>query len=208
MINIMIADDHKVLLDGFSAIINNIDNLQVVATSSNGEEVLDQLSSTEVDIILLDINMPILNGVETCKKITKRFPKVKVIALSMYGQRSFIKRMKQNGAKGYVLKDDSALVLIEAINIVYDGGEYYSKQVKELLINDVISMKSPFGDSLTNREKEVLELLAKGLTNNEIGETLFLSSHTIISHRKNMVQKFGAKNTAELIKITMEKGLI
>lgn len=208
MINILIADDHKVLMDGFISIFKNVEEFQVVASANNGKEVLELLSKTKVDIALLDINMPILNGVETCKKINKDYPDVKVIALSMYRQASFIKRMKQNGAKGYVLKDDSADILIEAIHKVHGGEEYYSDQLKNILMNNVFQEKNFDANSITKREKEVLELIAKGLTNKEISEKLFVSDHTAISHRKNLLSKFNAKNTADLVRIAMEKGLI
>lgn len=208
MIKILIADDHTVLMDGFISIFENVDNFDVVATVNNGLEVLKVLAEKEVDIILLDINMPVLNGVETCKKITKEYPSVKVIALSMYRQASFIKRMRQNGAKGYVLKDDTAEVIKEAILEVYKGGEYYSEQLKSIVMNNVFQKQHDDVSMITKREKEVLELIAQGLTNKVISEKLFLSDHTVVSHRKNLISKFNAKNTAELVKITMEKGLI
>lgn len=208
MIKILIADDHTVLMDGFISIFENVNNFEVIDTVNNGEEVLKVLAEKEVDIILLDINMPVLNGVETCKKITKEYPTVKVIALSMYRQASFIKRMRQNGAKGYVLKDDTSEVIKEAILEVYNGGEYYSEQLKNIVMNNVFQEKRDDVSMVTKREKEVLELIAQGLTNKAISEKLFLSDHTVVSHRKNLISKFNAKNTAELVKITMEKGLI
>ncbi len=208
MINILIADDHKVLMDGFVSIFKNVEDFHVVASVNNGQEVLDKLKETEVDIVLLDINMPVLNGVETCKKISKDYPQVKVIALSMYRESSFVKRMKQNGAKGYLLKDDSADIIIEAIHTVSKGKEYYSDQLKNILFNQVFEEKTFNTAAVTKREKEVLELIAEGMTNKEIGDKLFVSNHTIISHRKNLIEKFNAKNTAELVKLAIEKGVI
>lgn len=210
MINILIADDHTVLMDGFISIFKNVDDFNVVASVKNGQEALDVLAKPEVnvDVALLDINMPVLNGVETCKKINKSHPNVKVVALSMYRQASFIKRMKQNGAKGYLLKDDTAETIIEAIHEVNNGKEYYSEQLKDLLFNQVFQEQTFNADAVTKREKEVLELIAQGMTNKEIGEKLFVSDHTVISHRKNLILKFGAKNTAELVKLAMEKGVI
>jgi len=207
VINLLIADDHKVLLDGFISIFEKENDIDVVATAANGLEVLDHLSKKEIDICLLDINMPELNGVETCKKITKRYPDIKVVALSMYKQSSFIKRMKQNGAKGYLLKDDNAEELLDAIRQVNDGKEYYSKQLVDILVNNVLD-KNYNQDSVTKREKEVLELIAEGYTNLEISKRLFLSEHTIISHRKNLISKLNAKNSAELVKLSIEKGFI
>lgn len=208
MINLLIADDHKVLIDGFVSLFDKIENFQVVAVVNNGAEVLEKLKEVEVDIAILDINMPVLNGVETCKRIKKEFPSVKVIALSMYKESSFVKRMMQNGAKGYVLKSDSASTLIEAVNTVASGKDYYSDQLKDILINHIIQEKTLDINSITKREKQVLKLIAKGSTTKDMSELLFVSEHTIISHRKNLLSKFNAKNTAELVSMAMEKGLI
>lgn len=208
MINILIADDHKVLRDGFISIFENVDDFNVVASVNNGKEVLKALSSTPVDVVLMDINMPELNGVEACKKISKKYPKVKVVALSMYRESSFVKRMKQNGAKGYLLKDDSAETIIDAIHEINKGKEYYSDQLKYHLYSEVFHEKRSNSTVITKREKEVLQLIANGMTNKEIGKKLFVSDHTIISHRKNLIEKFSAKNTAELVKLAVEKGVI
>ncbi len=208
MIKLLIADDHKVLLDGFLSIFEKETDIQVVATAENGVKVLELLKVNEVDICLLDINMPELNGVQTCKKIMKEYPAQKVVALSMYKQSSFVKRMKQNGAKGYLLKDDSAEEMLKAIRVVHEGGEYYSKQLTDLLLSSILDGKSIMQAKITSRELEVLNLLAEGFTNQEISKKLFLSEHTIISHRKNLISKLQAKNSAELVKIAMEKGLI
>ncbi len=208
MIKILIADDHKVLVDGFVALFEKVDDFQVIGTVNNGKEVLNTLSTSEVDIVLMDINMPVLNGVETCKRISKKYPNIKVIALSMYREASFVKRMKQNGAKGYILKDDSADTIIEAIHEIYKGKEYYSDQLKNILYNQVFTKRSTNTTAVTKREKEVLALIAEGMTNKEIGKKLFVSDHTIISHRKNLIEKFDAKNTAELVKLAIEKGII
>lgn len=208
MIKLLIADDHKVLLDGFLSIFEKETDIQVVATAENGLKVLELLKVNEVDICLLDINMPELNGVQTCRKIMKEYPSQKVVALSMYKQSSFVKRMKQNGAKGYLLKDDSAEEMLKAIRVVHEGGEYYSKQLTDLLLSSILDGKSIMQAKITSRELEVLNLLAEGFTNQEISKKLFLSEHTIISHRKNLISKLQAKNSAELVKIAMEKGLI
>ena len=202
------ADDHNVVLDGFISIFEPIENFNVVATANNGMEVLDLLEKVKVDVALLDIDMPLLNGVETCKQMSKKFPEVKVITLSMHREPSFIKRMRQNGAMGYVLKDDNKETLIEAINEVSKGNEYYSDQLKSIVMNHVFKKKTGPSNFITKREKEVLELIAKGLTNKNISEALYVSEHTASSHRKNLLSKFNAKNTADLVRITMEKGLI
>lgn len=208
MIRLLIADDHKVLLDGICSYFSEIEHIEVVDTAQNGNEVLKKLSQRQVDIVLLDINMPELNGVETCKAISKKFPSTKVIALSMYKQASYVKRMKGYGAKAYLLKDDSAAEMIKAIETVYEGGTYYSHKLMGLLISNVFETETKIENHLTRREKEVLELIARGMSNKVIANQLTLSTHTIDSHRKNLLMKFDAKNTAELVRITIEKGLI
>jgi DNA-binding NarL/FixJ family response regulator len=207
MIKLLIADDHKVLLDGFKSLFENISDIEVVSTASNGVEVLDKLKQVEVDVVLLDINMPVLNGVETCKKIHKLYPTIRIVALSMYKEVSYVKRMKAYGASAYILKDDSAAEIVKAIYKVYAGEEYFSLQLKDLLFNNVLSEDTGMV-SLTRREKEVIQLISEGLSNKEIGEKLILSTHTIDSHRKNLLSKFNAKNKAELVKKAMEKGLL
>lgn len=207
MIKILIADDHKVLLDGFLSIFQSYNQIEVVATAANGQQVLDRLKEVEVDIALLDINMPILNGVETCKKIKTKFPKTKVIALSMYRQKSYIKRMIQHGAMGYLLKDDSAEEIIDAITSVHQGKKYFSRQLSSDVFDAQTNRDQKIAD-ITSREQEVLNLIAQGLSNKSIGLKLSISIHTVDSHRKSLLSKFQAKNAAELVRMASEKGLL
>ncbi len=208
MIRLLIADDHKILLDSFVSLFRDQKDIVVVAIANNGVQVMELLNGTEVDVALLDINMPEMNGVETAKKISKEFPSVKVIALSMYKEASYVKRMKAHGAKGYLLKDDSADEMIKAIHLVDQGQEYYSNQLKDLLLSHILTSEKTSIAALTRREKEVLGLIADGNSNKAIASKLFVSIHTVDSHRKNLLAKFDAKNTAELVKKAMEKGLI
>jgi len=211
MIRLLIADDHQVLLDGFISIFDDIEDIDVVATAHNGKEVLSYLKEHEVDVILLDINMPILNGVETCKKVTKLYPEVKIVALSMYDQQSYFKRMIQYGAKGYLLKNDNTTEIERAIRKVMDGGRYVSSQMQSMMSSiDYLSGKktSLMGSELSPRELEVLQLVAEGMTDQQIAKKLFISVHTVNSHRKSLLLKLDAKNTAALVKKAMEKGVI
>jgi DNA-binding NarL/FixJ family response regulator len=139
MVRLLIADDHKVLLDGICSYFSDIDDIEVSATAKNGKQVLQILQERDIDIVLLDINMPELNGIETCKFITKRHTDVKVIALSMYKQASYVKRMRSYGAKGYILKDDSAEEMIKAIYSVNKGEEYYSSKLISLMVSSVMT---------------------------------------------------------------------
>lgn len=211
MIRLLIADDHQVLLDGFISIFDTIDDITVVGMAHNGKEVLSYLEDNPVDAILLDINMPILNGVETCKKITKLYPEVKVVALSMYDQQSYFKRMIQYGAKGYLLKNDNSEEIEKAIRKVVDGGRYISSKMQSMLSSiDYISgnKASLMGSEISPRELEVLSLVAGGLTDQQVASKLFISYHTVNSHRKSLLLKLDAKNTADLVRKAMEKGVI
>ena len=207
MIKLLIADDHQFLLDGFSSIVDQLDDMKIVTTAINGKEVLRLLAEHEVDIALLDINMPVLNGVETCKKIQKEYPSVKVIALSMHKKQSFVKRMIQYGAQGYILKDDPSQHIIDGIRLVYEGGIYYSPRVTEIAMS-----LSPIPNSslnqITDRELEVLQLISRGYTNHEMAEKMHLSRHTTESHRRHLLTKLDARNTAQLVRKGLEKGLI
>ena len=208
MIKVILADDHRILLDGFKAIMDKIPDIEVVGTAANGLEVMNLLESFQPDIVLLDINMPVLNGVETCKKITAKYPQIKVIALSMHKKGSFIKRMIQNGAKGYILKDDSSQEIVAGIRKVMQGERHFSSRVMDLVLNVQSARKDSKPNLLSGRELEVLQLISKGMTNQEIASKLFLSPHTTESHRRNMLDKLGAKNTADLVRLALEKGYI
>lgn len=207
MIQLLIADDHKVLLEGFISLFKSLDDINVVVTANDGYEAIEGLRQTHVDVALLDINMPKLNGVETCKIITENYPNVKVIALSMFKQSSYVNKMKINGAKGYLLKDDSSDEIIEAIRRVHAGEEYFSDQIKEVLSNPSLEVELD-SSSITRRETEILALIGEGLSTKLIGEQLFISMHTVESHRKNLLLKFKAKNTASLVKRAMDIGLL
>ena len=210
-IKVLIVDDHQVILDGFISIFSSIDDIEVVGTAKDGQAALDFLADQDTDIVLLDINMPVLNGVETCKRISRDFPEIKVIALSMFDQQSYFKRMLQHGALGYLLKDDSAQEIEKGIRQVNGGERYISSQLKDQLANiDFLLGRNNKNllPEISDRELEVLELLSQGLTDTEIGKKLFISFHTAKTHRKNLLSKLGAKNSAELIKKALERGLI
>jgi len=210
MIRLLIADDHKVLLDGFKSIFNHIEDIEVVATANNGVEVLSQLEkSNDLDIVLLDINMPEMNGIETCKIVTKKYQNIKVIALSMHNKQSYINRMLKNGASGYILKNAGATELESGIRKVHAGEKYVSMEAMDTLLSgqqeNVTEGEIP---PLTKREKEVLELIASEYTTKEIAKKLFVSFETVQTHRKHLIQKFNAKNIVGVIKKATDNGLL
>ena len=206
-----IADDHQVLLDGLHTLLSNVNDLEVVGMGHHGQEVLHFLKDNPVDVILLDINMPVLNGIETCKMLQKDYPEVKVLALSMYEKASFIQQMLKNGAAGYILKNTGQDELIEAIKTVNRGEQYLSKVVSDTLMQSLIGKASAarqYIPEMTRREKEVLILIARELTTQEISDQLHISLNTVETHRKNLLSKFGVRNSVGLIKMALERGLL
>jgi len=211
MINILIADDHQLLIDGIKTALQDVKDINVIAEANNGFQVLEKLESQiDVDVILMDINMPKLDGLDCTKQVSKKFPDVKVIALSQYDEKRFVKRMIKNGAFGYLLKDSDRDTLVEAIKKVHSGEKYFCDRLSMRLANLELKMentKSLF-PKLSEREKEIINLICKEHSTQEIAEKLFISFHTVESHRANLMIKAGVKNTAGLVRWAVENDLI
>ena len=207
MISVFIIDDHKMVIEGLKLMLQNNSNIKVIGYSLNGEDGIIQVAKTNPDIVLLDINMPGLNGIDTCKKLRKENTERKIIAISMHKESSLIKLMLSNGAKGYVLKNAGQEEVIEAINKVNQGKIYLDETVNEIVVNSVANSPkktaSPF-PTLSRREKEVLQLILEECTTQEIADKLFISFGTVETHRRNMLIKVGARNTAGLVRIALE----
>ncbi|MBU2884820.1 response regulator transcription factor [Gilvimarinus agarilyticus] len=202
----MIADDHQVIVEGLKALLSNENSIHIVGHAHNGNEVIDQLQTQAVNVVLLDINMPELDGLETTKLIRKNYPLTKVLILSMYNKPEFIRNLIEIGAHGYVLKNTPKDELITAIKAVHAGEQHFSAEVKDTIMES-LKTKGHVGPAyLTDRERDVVRLLADGLTTNEIAEKLFISTHTVDTHRKNLMTKLNQKNIASLIKYAVEKG--
>lgn len=206
MIRVIIADDHQVMLDGIESILQYEEEYEVVATCKNGAQVIHRLADTGTDILLLDINMPRMNGIAVMEEILVKFPDVKVIALSMYKQPSYVNRMMKLGAMGYILKDEGKEVILEALQTVVQGQKFLSKNVAEIIRNQ--NRSEQVNPGITSREKQVLELLGKGMTSPEIAEKLFISFHTVKSHRKHLLRKFQVKNVSALLSVAKDRGII
>ena len=210
MIRLLIADDHKILLEGMASLFDQLEDIQVVSKVSNAKQAISFLeTNADIDIVLMDINMPVMNGIEGCKYIIKTFPKVRVIALSSYNKHSYINRMLKNGASGYILKNANAEDIEKGIRDVYDGNKHIPTEVMNTLLGDNNEESSDnYVPPLTKREKEVLELVAAEYTTKEIAEKLFLSFETIQTHRKHLIQKFNAKNIVGVVKKAADIGLL
>ncbi len=210
MVNVMIADDHQMLIDGIKTILQDVPDIDVIAEAKDGYQVLKALETNpEVHIVLMDINMPKLDGLECTKQLRRRFPHVKVIALSQFSEKRFVKRMVKNGASGYILKDSEKDTLVKAIKTVFRGEKYFCDRLSVRLINQELKMedtKSLF-PKLSEREKEVIKLICQEFSSQEIADHLFISFHTVESHRANLMHKAGAKNTAGLVRWAVENDL-
>ncbi|MFW0718312.1 response regulator [Pedobacter sp. N23S346] len=193
-----IVDDHPIVIEGLKNMLKNEPNIEVVGGFQNGAEILSYLETGNVDLILLDITLPDMNGMELCLEIKKKYRSVIVLILSNRTERSIVVQTIQNGASGYLLKNSSLDELRLCIAEAVKGSICYSKEVMEILSrpsrNELIA-----APRLTKREKQILELIAQGKTSQTIGEELFLSPLTIDTHRKNLLQKFQVRNVAELI---------
>ncbi len=210
MINVLIADDHQMFIDGLKALLKDTPGIEVVAEANNGKEVLLHCSKTPVDVVIMDVNMPEMDGVETTKELCKSNKNIKILGLSMHRDRHFIADMLKNGASGYILKNTGKKDLLDAIYSLYEGEAYVSEEVNRILLTSFLknTAKYEVNERLSGRETEVLESIAIGLTTVEIGEKLFISKNTVETHRKNLLYKLKARNTAELVNNAYKRGLI
>jgi DNA-binding NarL/FixJ family response regulator len=205
-ISVFIVDDHYMVIEGIRSLLQHETDLQLVGYAANGKCCMDSLKNIAPDIVLMDINLPDISGVDLCKTLRETYPSVFVLGLSTHNQFSFINKMMENGASGYLLKNASREELVEAIHSAIKGKLYLSTEVANTLktVND----NNNNAPQLTRREKEILVLIAEGLTNNEIAAKLFLSTGTVDSHRKNLMQKLNFKNTALLVKWAVENKMV
>jgi two-component system, NarL family, nitrate/nitrite response regulator NarL len=204
-IKILVVDDHPMVLEGMRSMLLQIEFVTVAGIVSNAYAAMEHIKLTPPDIVITDINMPEISGIELTLKIKKEFPAVRIIAMSTFKERSYISQMIQNGASGYLVKSASKAEIEEAILSVYEGKLYMSLDVN-LSSADQQDLKNI--PTLSTREKEVLLLIADGFTNPQIAAKLFISLHTVDSHRKNLLTKFGINNTASLIKLAAKHNMV
>ena len=208
----MIADDHRVFREGIVSILENTGEIRVIAQAQDGKEVMEKLRKARPELILMDISMGEAGGIETTRLVKEQYPEIKVLVLSMHSESSYIVRMLEAGASGYLLKDAGSAELINAIKAVAQGHTYFSSQVSATLVDQLVKGKKPperkAGVPLTRREIEVLRLIAEEYSNPEIADKLFISIRTVDTHRRNLLEKLGVKNTAGLVKYAIKHGLV
>ena len=212
-IRIILADDHQLVLDGMRSMLQALEGFSIVAEARNGLEVLEAARKIEFDVILMDIEMPQLNGIEATRILLEEQPDAKVLALTMFNEKGIIVKVMEAGAKGYVLKNANFHELVEAIQKVASGQNFISSDViATLMEKDSVRVESSKTEidagSLTKREIEILKLIAQGFSNKEIGEKLFISHRTVDTHRTNLLDKLEVKNIAGLIRFAMKNGFL
>ena len=207
---IAITDDHKMVLRGIEIMLEKINKIKIVGTYNNAEETLKNIKKDQADILLLDLNLPDINGINLSKLLLKKQPNLKIIALTSHDDISFVKRMLKNGVQGYLLKNTDKLELLEAFKTVLSGEIYLQKDIRKRLLSQNLKKQSDnrLKPNLTRREHEVLVAISEELTTQQISEKLFISPKTVETHRMNIMSKLGAKNSVGIIKIALEKELL
>lgn len=210
-VNILIADDHQLIIDGLSTILTNEKTVGKIYSANNGKEAVDIALQNDIDCVIVDINMPVLNGLEATKVIKKEKPGIKIIVLSMQSDASIVNKMLKAGADAFVNKDTGKEELLRAIEKVMADGKYISPEIANNLFSHLSEKKiidAEPGKRLTPRELEIVRYIAEGFTNNEIAKRLFLSISTVDTHRKNILSKLQLKNTASLVKYAADNNLL
>ncbi|RLD43948.1 MAG: DNA-binding response regulator [Bacteroidetes bacterium] len=208
MIKVLVADDHKIFVDGLISLLTLEHNISIVAKAHNGNELIECVKKYDVDVILSDINMPEMDGKDAAGIIIKEYPDIKIIMLSMHNRTAIIKEMEQMGVHGYVLKSCDNAELVDAINTVYLGKRYFSKEVKIVLDNAKVGRNDDEEMLITARELSIIKLLCKGQTSKEIGLNLGLSVFTVDTHRKNLLIKTKCKNVVSLVNYAYKNNIV
>ena len=212
-IKIILADDHRIFRDGLKSLLSEADFIDVIGEASGGFELLDLLKTTQPDLLIVDISMKDISGIEVSKTIRVLYPDVRIMILSMHTSEEFVINAIKAGVNGYLSKDTSREELLEAIKIIYEGGECYSKLVSESIMKSYVKKYKTEQNlvenkTLTQREIEILKLAAGGLSNKEIADKLFISNKTVDCHKNNIVQKLKLKNTAEMVLYAVKNKII
>jgi DNA-binding NarL/FixJ family response regulator len=212
-IRVLVADDHAIIREGLRVMLGNQPDMEVVGTAANGREAVRLVDEHEPDIVVIDISMPELNGIEAISQMLPRHPRIKVIVLSIHETKPYVYRTLKAGAKGYLIKETAGLEVVDAVRAVYRGERYLSQRISDLL-TDVAFRKlempmevSPL-ERLSSREREILQLVAEGKTSQEIAERLSISPKTVDTYRSRLMHKIGVEDMAGLVKFAIQHGVI
>ena len=213
MIRILIADDHAIVRDGLRFILEANQEIKIVAEAQDGRQAIEEALKTQPDVVIMDIAMPELNGIEAAAKIREELPKTEIVFLSIYATREYIYRALRTGAKGYLLKESASNEIVDAVHAVLQGNRYLSKKISDSMIEDYLQLRDATQDDnvlhrLSQREREVLQLVVEGNSSTQIAEKLYLSPGTVDSYRSRMMTKLGIKDLPELIKFAIQHGII
>jgi two-component system response regulator NreC len=211
-IKVLIADDHTILRQGIKALLDNQAGIEVIGEAKDGREALTLIEHLLPDVILMDIAMPGLNGLEATRRIKKKFPKIKVLVLTMYTNEEYVFQILKAGANGYLVKETAFQDLISAIQAVYRDEAFMSPSISKKVINRytqrVRDANETTGDMLTTREREILQLIAEGCSSKKIAEALFISPKTVETHRTHIMDKLNIHNRTDLVKYAIRKGIV
>lgn len=210
-IKVLIVDDHQLFREGIVTLLFSAENIEVIAQAEDGLDAIEKAKHFKPDVVLLDITMPRMNGIEATKKLKALIPEIKIISLSMHSEKEYVKGVLDAGADGYLLKNCTYRQLTEAIQSVYDGKKYLSEDITGLVISGYLSSSNSEAseyEKLSGREKEIFLLFAEGKSTREIAELLFISVKTVNTHKQNMLEKLELKSNADLIKYALKNGLI
>jgi len=210
-IKVLVVDDHQLFREGIVNLLYSAENIEVVAQAEDGLDAIEKAKHYKPDVVLLDITMPRMNGIETTKKLKALIPKIKIVILSMHSEKQYVKGVLEAGADGYLLKNCTNRQLTEAIQSVYDGKKYLSEDITGMVISgylDPSGSETTEYENLSVREKEIFHLFAEGKSTREISELLFISVKTVNTHKQNILEKLDLKSNTELVKYALKNGLI
>lgn len=212
-IRVILAEDHTIVRQGLRLLLEQSDDIKVIAEAEDGREAVKKTEQLKPDIVLMDISMPILNGIEATRQIKKKFPDIKVLILTMHTTEEYISQILHAGASGYLVKKSAHHELLSAIKAIQKGNSYLSPLVSKKVVDEYLQktkddIKKDRYEKLTTREREVLQLIAEGKANKEIAELLFLSIKTVETHKAHLMEKLNLHTTTDLIKYALQKGII
>lgn len=209
-IRVLIVDDHEIFRNGLKMVLGKLNYVELAGEAKNGREFIEMLDETQPDIVLLDIEMPVLNGIDAAKIALEKNNKLRIIALTMFGDDDYIQSMLDAGAKGFLMKNINKETLDKAIQTVFNGGNYYSEELFEFFTRQFTKDKTTEHASIefTRREKEILQLLCEGLSNKEIADALFISERTVLGHKTNLLTKTNTKNSLSLMAYAIKNKLV